>query len=368
MEARCRIAWRRSGPRCRPKRLIRVQESGIAKGDEGAQDGEPYESYSGARRRGGLGERDVMSSLGPIRRARGNVIDGPRQGGRARQRGPQGSQGAGKRAAIIETAVVPAPPISARTHARFRKNLDEVDALVERGDIEALPAYEYAGFLSSSPRAIMKFRDLTLVALRAQTARGVGGGLTMLPVVAFVTVVRIASASGSARCREAEAATRAHALAMPWALRSIRAEAHQLPPPPPLFAEPEADQRGLLLDPRRRHAGQCRPDRARLTRSTAQRRRLRPPFFVSSHRHSGTPAVFPPGAIGGPRNVGRVTVVAGGFHLPPRPPAPRWHSVRPSCGVGPEVQKGCGPVPPTQLAPYTDFRRAIRLSQYSLRT
>jgi hypothetical protein len=83
----------------------------------------------------------------------------------------------GKRAEMLASAqsgvVPPAPDFSANTHARFRAKLAEVVALVEAGDVEALRAYAYPGFLSSSPKAILKYRDLALVALEARAARPV---------------------------------------------------------------------------------------------------------------------------------------------------------------------------------------------------
>jgi hypothetical protein len=66
-------------------------------------------------------------------------------------------------------------------------------------------------------------------------------------VLVIVAVALIVAASGASRHRrEAEQAARAQALAMLWALRSIRAEAHQLPPPEPLCAEPEQMGAGCL--------------------------------------------------------------------------------------------------------------------------
>jgi hypothetical protein len=40
--------------------------------------------------------------------------------------------------------------------------------MVEAGDIDGLAAYEYKGFMSTSPKAIMKYRDLALCALQAR--------------------------------------------------------------------------------------------------------------------------------------------------------------------------------------------------------
>lgn len=83
----------------------------------------------------------------------------------------------GKRAAILEAAqkgkLPPAPDFSAPTHARFRKKLDEVIALAKAGDIAALRAYEINP-VSSSPKAIAKYRDLAVIALEAKAAKGAG--------------------------------------------------------------------------------------------------------------------------------------------------------------------------------------------------
>ena len=54
---------------------------------------------------------------------------------------------------------------------RFRPKLAEVVALVEAGDADALRTYQYGGFIGSSMRAILKYRDLALIALEARTAK-----------------------------------------------------------------------------------------------------------------------------------------------------------------------------------------------------
>jgi hypothetical protein len=78
----------------------------------------------------------------------------------------------GKRAAIIDAAkagkMPAAPDFSAATHTRFRPKLEEVVALAKAGDLKGLKAYKYEGFLSSSPKAIMRYRDLCIMALEAK--------------------------------------------------------------------------------------------------------------------------------------------------------------------------------------------------------
>ncbi|WP_234837251.1 hypothetical protein [Sinorhizobium meliloti] len=70
---------------------------------------------------------------------------------------PAADKALGKRAQIAadaEAGIIPAKPdFSAPTHARFRKQLDEIAALVEKGDINALKAYPINP-VSSSPKAM----------------------------------------------------------------------------------------------------------------------------------------------------------------------------------------------------------------------
>ena len=77
----------------------------------------------------------------------------------------------GKRQAILDEAqngVLPqAPDFSKPTHARFRTKLAQVVALAEAGDIDALQAFEINP-VSSSPKAIARYRDLCVIALGAQ--------------------------------------------------------------------------------------------------------------------------------------------------------------------------------------------------------
>ena len=81
----------------------------------------------------------------------------------------------GKRAERLAAALagsLPAPPdFTAETHRRFRAKLAEVVALAEAGDVEGLRAWTPSGFIGSSVKAIIRYRDLALVALEARTAR-----------------------------------------------------------------------------------------------------------------------------------------------------------------------------------------------------
>jgi hypothetical protein len=115
--------------------------------------------------------------------------NGPRKAGKqparaaAPTKGPKGRKAgknapaptpraaSGKRAQILADAeagiVPPAPDFSAATHTRFRKRHAELLALVEAGDVRALKAFEINP-VSSSPKALMRYRDLALIALEAK--------------------------------------------------------------------------------------------------------------------------------------------------------------------------------------------------------
>ena len=81
----------------------------------------------------------------------------------------------GKRQARLDQAqsgaLPPAPDFSKPTHARFRAKLAQIVALAEVGDIAALQAFEINP-VSSSPKAMARYRDLCVIAItaRAQVA------------------------------------------------------------------------------------------------------------------------------------------------------------------------------------------------------
>jgi hypothetical protein len=80
---------------------------------------------------------------------------------------------AGKRIAALmeaEAGTLPkAPDFSADTHKRFRGKLAEVEALIAAKDVAALEAFPINP-ISSSPKALDKFRNLAVIALKAQRA------------------------------------------------------------------------------------------------------------------------------------------------------------------------------------------------------
>ena len=79
----------------------------------------------------------------------------------------------GKRQAILDrtqTGALPAAPDFAKpTHARFRAKLAQIVALAEVGDIAALQAFEINP-VSSSPKAMVRYRDLCVIAITARSA------------------------------------------------------------------------------------------------------------------------------------------------------------------------------------------------------
>jgi len=79
----------------------------------------------------------------------------------------------GKRRAIRDqahTGALPQPPdFSKPTHARFRTKLTQIIALAEAGDIAALHAFEINP-VSSSPKAMARYRDLCVIAITARSA------------------------------------------------------------------------------------------------------------------------------------------------------------------------------------------------------
>jgi len=77
----------------------------------------------------------------------------------------------GRRRAIIEQAqagaLPAAPDFSKPTHARFRAKLAKLVALAEAGDVGGLKAIEIHP-VSTSPKAMVRYRDLAIVALEAR--------------------------------------------------------------------------------------------------------------------------------------------------------------------------------------------------------
>ena len=79
----------------------------------------------------------------------------------------------GKRQAILDQAhagaLPQAPDFSKPTHARFRAKLAQIVALADAGDIAGLQAFEINP-VSSSPKAMARYRDLCVIAITARSA------------------------------------------------------------------------------------------------------------------------------------------------------------------------------------------------------
>lgn len=79
----------------------------------------------------------------------------------------------GKRAQIEADAkagkLPPVPDFSAETHKRFRPRLDELVGLVKAKDVKGLKAVQINP-VSTSPKAMARYRDLAVTALEAQGA------------------------------------------------------------------------------------------------------------------------------------------------------------------------------------------------------
>lgn len=87
---------------------------------------------------------------------------------------PMDDKPLGKRAAVLAAAQagqLPEPPdFSAATHARFRGKLADLVKLAKAGDIEGLKAYAINP-VSSSPKALDKYRNLCVIALQARRTK-----------------------------------------------------------------------------------------------------------------------------------------------------------------------------------------------------
>jgi hypothetical protein len=64
----------------------------------------------------------------------------------------------------------PPPDFSAATHARFRGKLVGLVALAEKGDVDGLRAV-VINPVSSSPKAMARYRDLAVIAIQAREGR-----------------------------------------------------------------------------------------------------------------------------------------------------------------------------------------------------
>ena len=73
-------------------------------------------------------------------------------------------------AAAAKAGQLPAPPdFSAATHARFRTKLGQIVAMAEAGDVAGLRAV-VINPVSSSPKAMTRYRELCVIALEARAS------------------------------------------------------------------------------------------------------------------------------------------------------------------------------------------------------
>lgn len=88
-------------------------------------------------------------------------------------RAAMGRPTAGKRAEVLaqaEAGILPAvPDFSAATHKPFRAKLARLVELAAAGDAEGLEAI-VINLTSSSPKALARYRDLAVIAIKAKRA------------------------------------------------------------------------------------------------------------------------------------------------------------------------------------------------------
>jgi hypothetical protein len=80
-----------------------------------------------------------------------------------------------KFAALEEAAargeLPPEPDFSAETHKRFRPKLAQVVEMAKAGNLKGLKAFSIPA-ISTSPKAIMRYRDFAILAIRARSGLG----------------------------------------------------------------------------------------------------------------------------------------------------------------------------------------------------
>lgn len=105
-----------------------------------------------------------------IARARKDGATAPRSGPRKISARNAGGRAASALEAAQRGELPAVPDFSAETHKRFRGKLAQLVALVEAGDAAGLKTIEIKPY-SSSPKAMVRYRDLAVVAIEARTAR-----------------------------------------------------------------------------------------------------------------------------------------------------------------------------------------------------
>jgi hypothetical protein len=91
---------------------------------------------------------------------------------KAADKAPKPVSAKAQRAADAAAGKLPtAPDFSAITHKPYRKRLEALVALVEAGDIHGLENVPMLPPRSSSPKALLRYRDAALIALKARAAQ-----------------------------------------------------------------------------------------------------------------------------------------------------------------------------------------------------
>jgi hypothetical protein len=132
------------------------------------------EGYSWRETRGASAPADAITAAEPASPAKGTKAKydrapsapvAPAVASKPRQRANFEAFEASARAGNL-----PEPPdFSAATHARFRGKLARLADLAAAGDVEALRAFEINP-VSSSPKAMARYRDLCVIALEARAS------------------------------------------------------------------------------------------------------------------------------------------------------------------------------------------------------
>lgn len=85
---------------------------------------------------------------------------------------PKATSAKAQRAADAAAGILPTPPdFSKPTHKPYRKRLEALVALVEAGDLAGLEAVQMIPPRSSSPKALHRYRDAAMIALKARAAQ-----------------------------------------------------------------------------------------------------------------------------------------------------------------------------------------------------
>jgi hypothetical protein len=121
--------------------------------------------------------RKAAKTKAPVAKKAAGRPKAPRKAAQApasRRAAAEAQKPLGKRAAIMAAAragELPMPPnFEAATHERFRPKLAELVKLAKAGDVAGLRAFPINP-ISSSPKAMARYRDLCMIAIEAKAKR-----------------------------------------------------------------------------------------------------------------------------------------------------------------------------------------------------